>query len=128
MDQVYPVTGLKLGQLNPITGFKLGQFNPIGGFELGQFNPITGFKLGQIYPIAGFKLSQFNPIAGFKFLNFLNWVKFIPSLGIYWEFLNPRLVLVAFSQFGKYQSKPINSPFFSLSGNYKKFPVLETTI
>ena len=34
-------------------------------------------------------------------------------------FFNPRLDLVAFSQFGKYQSKPTNSPFFHYLGIVK---------
>ena len=100
--------GFKLGLFNPITRFKLDQVYPISGFKLDQFNFMTGFKLGWYNPMTGFKLGQLNPIFG----------------DIMGFFFNPRLDLVAFSQLGKYQSKPINSPFFSLFGNCKKFPVL----
>ena len=47
--------------------------------------------------------------------------------GFYWVYLNPTLVLVAFSQFGKLQPKPKKTPqiscFFSHFGNHQKFSV-----
>ena len=101
-----------MGQFNPITGFKLDQFNPITGFKLDQFNPITGFKLGHVYPITEFKLGQVYPIFG-DIMGFFRSKIGFGSIFPVWEIPI------------KYQSKPINSPFFSLSGNCKKFPVTQ---
>lgn len=61
-----------------------------------------------------------------------HWDRKTPCQGNCWVILVPYMVLVSFSQSGKFtwkiQRKPENNPLFSQIGDYQKFPVKKAEI